>query len=63
MSRNSLFDFQWECHSEDTDDVEMDQREHVGVEGPDQERCDACKDDDSVRVDESVAEVEQRPAR
>ena len=37
----------------------MDQRVHVGLEGPDQERRDPGEDDDSVRVDEPVAEVDE----
>ena len=39
----------------------MDQRENVCVKDPDQERRDSRQDDDPVRVDEPVAEVDELP--
>ena len=44
---------------EDADDVQVDQRDDVRVEDPDQERREAREHDDPVRVDEPVAEVHE----
>ena len=44
---------------EDADHVEVNEGDDVGVKGPDQEGCDAGEDDDAVRVDEPVAEVDE----
>ena len=44
---------------EDADHIQVDERDHVRVERPDQERRDPGQDDDAVRVDEPVAEVHE----
>ena len=48
---------------EDADDVQMDQCQDVRVEDPDEKCGETGEDDDPVRVDEPVAEVDELPRK